>query len=116
MGNINTTSAGHIYQRPVYWRRISATRRAIYSYFTYWDTARPASADCAERLSSLDVSTHQPERQSLKASDLFVNTSLVHLLEKCFNTPGVHLVEVPVDYSDNDRILNHEIKEKSRSI
>ncbi len=42
--------------------------------------------------------------------------SLVPKLEECFNTPGVHLVEVPIDYSDNDRILNHEIKEKSRLI
>lgn len=42
--------------------------------------------------------------------------SLAALLEECFNTPGVHLVDVPVDYSDNDRILNHEIKEKSRQI
>jgi len=42
--------------------------------------------------------------------------SLAELLEECFNTPGVHLVDVPVDYSDNDRILNHEIKEKSRQI
>ncbi|MEN8168825.1 MAG: acetolactate synthase large subunit [Pseudomonadota bacterium] len=41
---------------------------------------------------------------------------LVPLLEKCFATPGVHLVEVPVDYSHNDRILNREIKEHSRTI
>ena len=41
---------------------------------------------------------------------------LIPLLENCFTTPGVHLVEVPVDYSDNDRILNREIKEKSRTI
>lgn len=40
----------------------------------------------------------------------------IALLEKCFATPGVHLIEVPVDYSDNDRILNREIKEKSREI
>ena len=32
--------------------------------------------------------------------------ALLPLLEECFNTPGVHLVEAPVDYSDNDRILN----------
>lgn len=43
-------------------------------------------------------------------------TSLVPLLKQCFNTPGVHLIEVPVDYTDNDRILNHEIKQKSRQI
>ncbi|MCP4283586.1 MAG: hypothetical protein GY792_03915 [Gammaproteobacteria bacterium] len=40
--------------------------------------------------------------------------SLVSLLEECFKTPGVHLVEVSVDYSDNDRILNRDIREKSR--
>ena len=38
---------------------------------------------------------------------------LIPLLQQCFDTPGVHLVEVPVDYSENDRILNHEIKERS---
>ncbi len=41
---------------------------------------------------------------------------LLPLLEECLRTPGVHLVEAPVDYSDNDRILNHEIKEKSRQL
>ena len=38
------------------------------------------------------------------------------LLEECFSTPGVHLIEAAVDYSDNHRILNREIKEKSRLI
>jgi acetolactate synthase I/II/III large subunit len=28
----------------------------------------------------------------------------------------VHLVEVPVDYSDNDRILNKEIRELSAAL
>jgi len=41
---------------------------------------------------------------------------LIPLLERCFDTPGVHLVEVPVDYSDNDRILNRDIKEASRRL
>lgn len=41
---------------------------------------------------------------------------LCSVLENCFTTSGVHLVEVPVDYSDNDRILNHEIKDKSHEI
>jgi acetolactate synthase-1/2/3 large subunit len=39
---------------------------------------------------------------------------LIPQVELCFKTPGVHLVEVPIDYSDNDRILNHEITEKSK--
>jgi acetolactate synthase I/II/III large subunit len=38
------------------------------------------------------------------------------LLEKCLNTPGVNLIEVPVDYSDNDPILNKEIKELSAAV
>ncbi|MBF0470012.1 MAG: acetolactate synthase large subunit, partial [Gammaproteobacteria bacterium] len=42
--------------------------------------------------------------------------SLVDLLEHCFTASGVHLVEVAIDYSDNDRILNHEIQEMSRLI
>lgn len=42
--------------------------------------------------------------------------SLTSLLEECFETPGVHLIEVPVDYSENDQILNREIKEKSKLI
>jgi acetolactate synthase-1/2/3 large subunit len=38
------------------------------------------------------------------------------LFEHCLNTPGVHLIDCPVDYSDNDRILNKEIKELSASL
>jgi acetolactate synthase-1/2/3 large subunit len=33
------------------------------------------------------------------------------LLKSCLDTPGVHLVDCPVDYVDNDRILNREIKQ-----
>ena len=38
------------------------------------------------------------------------------MLQKCLDTPGVHLIDVPIDYSDNDRILNREIKELSAKI
>jgi acetolactate synthase I/II/III large subunit len=38
---------------------------------------------------------------------------LLPTLQKCHSAEGVHVVEVPVDYSDNDRILNHEIRELS---
>jgi len=41
---------------------------------------------------------------------------LLPLLEDCYLSKGVHVVEVPVDYSDNDRILNREIKERSSKI
>jgi len=42
--------------------------------------------------------------------------ALIPLIEECFDTAGVHLIEVPVDYSDNDRILNSDIKEQSQRI
>ena len=38
------------------------------------------------------------------------------LLAKCLNQPGVNLIEAPVDYSDNDPILNKEIKELSAAL
>jgi len=41
---------------------------------------------------------------------------LLPMLKECHAKPGVHVIEVPVDYSDNDRILNHEIKERSAAI
>lgn len=41
---------------------------------------------------------------------------LVPVVEKCFEQPGVHVIDLPVDYSDNDRILNREIKEKSKLV
>ncbi len=42
--------------------------------------------------------------------------NIISFIHHCFTTPGVHLIEVPIDYSDNDRILNKEIKEQSKSI
>ena len=41
---------------------------------------------------------------------------LLPMLQQCHAESGVHVVEIPVDYSENDRILNHEIKERSANI
>ena len=41
---------------------------------------------------------------------------LIPTLENCFEDGGVHVIEVPMDYSENDRILNHEIKERSQAM
>jgi acetolactate synthase-1/2/3 large subunit len=38
------------------------------------------------------------------------------ILEECLSTDGVHLIDCPVDYADNDRILNKEIKELSAAL
>ncbi|WP_066962123.1 acetolactate synthase large subunit [Microbulbifer sp. Q7] len=37
-------------------------------------------------------------------------------IERCRQEGGVHLIDVPVDYQDNDRILNREIRELSRKV
>ncbi|MGB3711423.1 MAG: acetolactate synthase large subunit [Erythrobacter sp.] len=41
---------------------------------------------------------------------------LRELLAHCNETPGVHLIDCPVDYSENDQILNHDIKELSAKL
>jgi len=38
------------------------------------------------------------------------------ILRECLGTDGVHLIDCPVDYTDNDRILNKEIKELSAAL
>jgi acetolactate synthase-1/2/3 large subunit len=38
------------------------------------------------------------------------------MLKHCLDTPGVHLLDLPIDYSDNDRVLNREIRELSAAI
>ncbi len=37
-------------------------------------------------------------------------------LETCLNSKGVHLIDLAIDYSENDRILNKELAEKSKLI
>ena len=37
-------------------------------------------------------------------------------IENAFKQGGVHLIEVPIDYSDNDRILNKELKQKVQEV
>jgi len=41
---------------------------------------------------------------------------LPDLLCRCLETPGFNLIDCPVDYSENDRILNKEIKELSAKL
>lgn len=41
------------------------------------------------------------------------NSELKELLKNALNTKGVHVIEVPVDYSENKRVLVDELKNKS---
>ena len=38
------------------------------------------------------------------------------LMKKCMEQGGVHLIDVPVDYSMNNQLLNEEIPEKSAKL
>jgi len=42
--------------------------------------------------------------------------AIIPTIENCFEAGGVHLIEVPMDYSENDYILNTQIKEKSQQL
>src|SRR5829696_3475155 len=42
--------------------------------------------------------------------------ALEGVLGQCLGTPGVHLIDCPIDYSENDRILNKEIRELSAAL
>jgi acetolactate synthase-1/2/3 large subunit len=37
---------------------------------------------------------------------------LVTTLNHTLNTPGVHVIEVPIDYSENERVLSKELHDK----
>ena len=41
---------------------------------------------------------------------------LAPLLKKCLDEGGVHLIDVPIDYSQNDRILNVELPKRSAAL
>ncbi len=43
-------------------------------------------------------------------------SELLPLMKKCQQEPGVHLIDLPVDYSENDQILNEDIRELSAKI
>jgi acetolactate synthase-1/2/3 large subunit len=62
--------------------------------------------DFVEYAESYGARGHRPA-----SADEFAPT-----LQHCLDTPGVHLIDVPIDYSDNDRILNREIKELSAKL
>lgn len=37
--------------------------------------------------------------------------NLKELLSKCLDQEGIHLIELPIDYSENDRVFNRELRE-----
>jgi acetolactate synthase-1/2/3 large subunit len=41
---------------------------------------------------------------------------LPDILDKCLDAKGVQLIDCPIDYSENDRILNKDIRELSAAL
>ncbi|MBE9538526.1 MAG: acetolactate synthase large subunit [Proteobacteria bacterium] len=41
---------------------------------------------------------------------------LLPLMEHCHSTPGVHVIDCRIDYSENDRILNHDIQKRAAEL
>lgn len=39
-------------------------------------------------------------------------TEFIELVEKCFKKGGVHLIDLPIDYSENTKVLIEELKER----
>jgi len=37
-------------------------------------------------------------------------------MERCLKATGVHLIELPVDYSENSIVLDNEIKKLSKAL
>ena len=37
---------------------------------------------------------------------------VARLIGECFDKPGLHVIDVPIDYSENERVFDKELKEK----
>ncbi len=53
------------------------------------------------------------ESYGAKGHRLKDNASFLPLLKDCLNAPGVHVIEVPMDYSENEKVLTEELNAKT---
>ena len=56
------------------------------------------------------------ESYGAKGSRVESTASLIPTLENAFKGGGVHLVVVPIDYSENTRVLVDELREKLKQV
>jgi acetolactate synthase I/II/III large subunit len=56
------------------------------------------------------------ESYSAKGHRLSSADELAPLLQSCLDEGGVHLIDAPVDYSENDLILNRQLPELTKNI
>jgi acetolactate synthase I/II/III large subunit len=53
------------------------------------------------------------ESYGAKGYRIVENGIFTALLSQCLNSPGVHLIEVPVDYSENEKVFLKELQNKT---
>jgi acetolactate synthase-1/2/3 large subunit len=80
-----------------------------------WKQANMGFADWGLSYGNPDFVTYA---QSYGAKGYRVGSAahLKDLLAQCLDEPGVHLIDCPVDYSQNDQILNKDIKALSKAL
>jgi acetolactate synthase-1/2/3 large subunit len=59
---------------------------------------------------------HHAESYGAKGSKVQSTAELIPTLERAFKGGGVHLVSVPIDYSENTRVLIDELREKLKQV
>jgi acetolactate synthase-1/2/3 large subunit len=56
------------------------------------------------------------ESYGAKGSRVESTADLIPTLERAFKSGGVHLVAVPIDYTENTRVLIDELREKLKTV
>lgn len=77
-----------------------------------WKQAGAGFADFGLDYGNPDF-VHYAESYGARGYRVEASSHLTEVLEKCVNGKGVHVIEIPVDYSENERVLIDELKEKT---
>ncbi len=80
-----------------------------------WKQANMGFADFGLEFGNPDFVAYA-EAYGAKGHRVGNTADLAPLLDHCLTEPGVHLIDCPVDYSENDEILNRRIKDQSAAI
>ena len=56
---------------------------------------------------------HYAESYGAKGYRIENSAQLAEIMGQCLHSPGIHVVEVPVDYSENEKVLINELKQKT---
>lgn len=80
-----------------------------------WKQANMKFADWGLTYGNPDLVAYA-ESYGAKGHRIESSKHLREVLAYCRDTPGVHLIDCPVDYSENDQILNIDIKNTSKNI